>query len=190
MIVKMLCTFEFDPQNNSYTPVGEPEIVKTQSKPKKKENESSEPQLELDENKYHLNSAAIELMNVNAGDRIDIKYQIIDKLNYPIIGPSTVWKSNSGNKLTKSGTVSYRGTANVALSEYGSLFTLTPWKGHDGLFVLMGDEPMPQTVEDDNVELPEDMEIEEDIKPKEDDDLSFDDLEEDNTELSNFKFTF
>lgn len=193
MIVKMLCTFEFDPATNTYTPVGNPEIVKqTQSKPKVND-ESSEPQLILAENKYSLNSAAIDLLGVNVGDRIDIKYQIIDDINIPIIGSSTVWNSNSGNKLTKSGTVSYRGTANVALSEYGSLFTLTPWKGHDGLFILMGDEPLPQkeeTIEDDNVEIPVDDEIEDDIKDKEDE-LSLDDLEDDsNTELSNFKFKF
>ena len=193
MIVKMLCTFEFDPATNTYTPVGNPEIVKqTQSKPKVND-ESLEPQLVLAENKYSLNSAAIDLLGVNVGDRIDIKYQIIDDINIPIIGSSTVWNSNSGNKLTKSGTVSYRGTANIALAEYGSLFTLTPWKGHDGLFILMGDEPLPQKeeiIEDDNIEIPVDDKIENDIKDKEEE-LTLDDLEEDSSEeLSNFKFTF
>lgn len=186
----MLCTFEFDPATNTYTPVGNPEIVKqTQNKIKPKANESSEPQLELSENKYSLNSAAIELLNVEAGDKIDIKWQIIDNINYPIIGPSTIWNSASGNKLTKSGTVSYRGKANILLSEYGDTFELSPWKGHDGLFILMGNEPMPEVepiVEDENVEIPVDDNIEEDITLKEDD-LSF---EDDSTELSNFKFKF
>lgn len=187
MIIKMLCTFEFDPQTNKYTPVGEPEIVKTQTNKKKKQ-ESDEPQLELDENKYSLNSAAIELLGVQSGDKIDIKYQIIDNLNYPIIGPSSIWKSNSGNKLTKSGTVSYRGQNNIVLSEYGNIFTLTPWKGHEGLFVLMGNEPVPEIIQDDNVEVPTDSELEIDIK---EDDFDIDELiNEDETEIKNFKFSF
>lgn len=190
MIVKMLCTFEFNPQTNEYTPIGEPEIVKTQM-PKKKKEESDEPQLELDENKYHLNTAAIELLNVQPGDKIDIKYQIVDKINYPIIGPSSVWNSASGNKLTKSGTVSYRGKANITLAEYGSLFNLIPWQGHEGLFVLISDEPMPEPIEDDNVEIPVDDNIELDIKDENTsiDDL-LDDIEEEDTELKEFKFKF
>lgn len=186
MIIKMLCTFEFDPQTNQYTPIGDPEIVKTQTVKKRKE-ESSEPQLELEENKYYLNSAAIELLNIQPGDKVDIKWQVIDKVNYPIIGASSVWNSASGNKLTKSGTVSYRGKANILLAEYGNLFDIVPWQGHDGLFVLMGDEPIP-TEEDDNIEIPVNDEIEMDIK---DEEVSIDDLiADEDTELKEFKFKF
>lgn len=204
MIVKMLCTFEFNPETNTYTPVGEPELVKTQSKPKSKIDNSPEPKLILDDNKYTLNNAAIELMNINAGDKVDIKYQIVDKINYPIIGASSIWKSNSGNKLTKSGTVSYRGKANTVLAEFGDTFELAPWKDHEGLFILMGNEPVQEVVEDDNIELPENKDIEEDIREDniEDkvsetlDELSLEDLEDsetledDNVELSGFKFKF
>lgn len=202
MIVKMLCTFEFDPSTNTYTAIGEPELVKTQSKPKPKIDDSPEPKLILDDNKYTLNTSAIELMGVNAGDKIDIKYQIVDKINYPIIGPSDVWKSSSGNKLTKSGTVSYRGKANTVLLEFGNEFELTPWKDHDGLFILMGNEPQSEIVEDDNIELPIEgdkiKDIHEDVTDEISevlDELSLEDLEDrddsvDNTELSGFKFKF
>ena len=190
--VKMLCTFEYNPETNEYKPIGQPEIIKS-TKPKKEE--SNEPQLELEENKYHLNSKAVELLNVSAGDKIDIKYQIIGNVNYPVIGKSTVWNSNSGNKLTKSNTVSFRGKANVLLSEFGQTFTFTPWINHDNLFVLIGDEPIPELVEDNNIEVPTDTEIEEDLPsenlPIEDDFSDIDDLlEEDDYEIKNFKFKF
>ena len=190
MIIKLLCTFDFNPETNEYKPIGEPEVVKSARKQSITE-ESSEPQLILLDNKYSLNSAALELLNVAAGDKIDIRYQIIENINYPIIGSSTSWKSTSGNKLTKSSTVSYRGKANEMLSTFGDTFDLTSWSGHDGLFILIGNK---EQVIDPNIEVKTDNSVEID-KPITEEDDSLDeflntDESQDNFELSNFKFKF
>lgn len=193
MIIKLLCTFDFNPETNEYKPIGDPEVVKSTKKQSITE-ESSEPHLILLDNKYSLNSAALELLGVTAGDKIDIRYQIIENINYPIIGSSTSWKSTSGNKLTKSSTVSYRGKANEMLSTFGDTFDLTSWTGHDGLFILIGNK---EQVIDPNIEVKTDNSVEID-KPieattEEDDSLDEflnDDKSQDNFELSNFKFKF
>lgn len=193
MIIKLLCTFDFNPETNEYKPIGDPEVVKSTKKQSVTE-ESSEPHLILLDNKYSLNSAALELLGVTAGDKIDIRYQIIENINYPIIGSSTSWKSTSGNKLTKSSTVSYRGKANEMLSTFGDTFDLTSWTGHDGLFILIGNK---EQVIDPNIEVKTDNSVEID-KPieattEEDDSLDEflnDDKSQDNFELSNFKFKF
>lgn len=203
MIVKLLCTFDYNPETNTYTPVGDPEVIKS-TKKKPVEEESSEPQLRLLDNKYSLNTAALDLLGVTAGDKIDIKYQIIGNVNYPIIGASTAWKSASGNKLTKSNTVSYRGKANTMLATFGEVFDFTTWAGHDGLFILIGDK---EQVVDQFIEAKTDSSLEVDRKEEEveveeekvdipsDDDISIDDFlndseSQDDYELSNFKFKF
>lgn len=193
MIIKLLCTFDFNPETNEYKPIGDPEVVKSTKKQAITE-ESSEPQLILLDNKYSLNSAALELLGVTAGDKIDIRYQIIENINYPIIGSSTSWKSTSGNKLTKSSTVSYRGKANEMLSTFGDTFDLTSWTGHDGLFILIGNK---EQVIDPNIEVKTDnsVEVDKPIEATTEEDDSLDeflntDESQDNYELSNFKFKF
>lgn len=196
MIIKLLCTFDYNPETNEYKPIGDPEVIKSTKKQTVKEEESSEPQLSLLDNKYSLNTAALDMLGVVPGDKIDIKYQIVDSINYPIIGSSTNWKSSSGNKLTKSGTVSYRGKANDMLLTFGDVFNFTPWNGHDGLFILIGNK---EQIVDDNIEPTTDESLEEDKPIDEtttnDDDISLDDFlddseSQDNYELSNFKFKF
>lgn len=162
MIVKMLITFNYDPETNEYTPLKQ-EIVKenTQKQTKKVEEikDSTEPQIILEANKYVLNQAAASLMGVEWENRLDIKYQPIEKggLMFPIIGTDNAWKTKSGNKLTKNLTVSCRGNANELLSKYGDTFTVTPWKGHDGLFVLIGNKDMPEEeVKDEAIIIEED----------------------------------
>ena len=170
MIVKMQITFEYDPETNEYTPIKQ-ELIKEKPHITTKAEEaedSAEPQITLEANKYVLNKAAAELMGVEWQDRLDIKYQPIEnnKLLFPIIGTDTVWKTKAGNKLTKNLSVSCRGNANSLLSGYGDTFTVTPWKGHDGLFVLIGNKDRPK--EDENIEIKEDDNSNVDIPEKED----------------------
>lgn len=189
MIIKMMITFDFNPETNEYTPIKQ-EIVKDKA-PKvateaQKAEESAEPQITLESNKYVLNKAAADLMGVVWEDRLDIKYQPIERggLMFPIIGTDVAWKTKAGNKLTKSLTVSCRGNANELLSKYGDTFTITPWKGKEGLFVLIGnkDRTDEEPVKDSNIKIKEDENPEEDLpldttldndKAYEIDDLSF-----------------
>lgn len=174
MIIKMTITFDYNPETNEYKPIKQ-EVVKETPTPKKVE-DNGEAKLQLLDNKYELNGSAINLLGINVGDRVDIKYQMVDGIKYPIIGSSNAWKSASGNKLTKSSTVSYRGIANQMLAEYGDEFTFSEWKNHEGLYVLIGNK---EIIQDENIELPDDTpEV----------DLSDDNIKEDDFDLSDFNF--
>ncbi len=170
MIVKMMITFDYDPETNEYKPLKQ-EIVKdkVQKATKAEEAEdSAEPQITLEANKYVLNKAAATLMGVEWENRLDIKYQPVEKggMMFPIIGTDTAWKTKSGNKLTKSLSVSCRGNANELLSKYGDTFTVTPWKGHEGLFVMIGNKDRSEeepTIKDDNISIREDENPVEDL---------------------------
>ena len=174
MIIKMTITFDYNPETNEYKPIKQ-EVVKETPTPKKVE-DNGEAKLQLLDNKYELNGSAINLLGINVGDRVDIKYPMVDGIKYPIIGSSNAWKSASGNKLTKSSTVSYRGIANQMLAEYGDEFTFSEWKNHEGLYVLIGNK---EIIQDENIELPDDTpEV----------DLSDDNIKEDDFDLSDFNF--
>lgn len=169
MIVKMLCTFDYNPETNEYKPIGTPEIIKED----KKTVDSGEPKIVLEENKYCLNQAAANLLNVVAGDRLIINYNNLPEsknVKVPIIGSSKSWKSTAGNKLTKSLTVSCRGIANNVLSEYGNEFALIPYE--DGLYQMVGNKELP-IQEDENIEVTESPKIEDDLTELEEDPSTF-----------------
>lgn len=164
MIVKMLITFDYDPETNEYKAISQ-EIVKDSKKSKKSEtpqDDESEPIIRLESNKYVLNNSAAELLNAKWEDRLSIKYQKVDGITFPIIGKDETFGCSGGNKLTKSLTVSFRGQNNEILSKYGDVFTLTKLKGQEGLFVLVGNNPTVQETTpsqeqgDENVKITED----------------------------------
>lgn len=185
MIVKVLLTFDFDPVTNTYKEL-KSEVVKDEIKVDPNE----KPQLELFENKYHLNNAAMSVLHVTAGDRVDIRYKIIDGIEVPLIGNNEAWGDKNGNKITKSQTVSFRGSNNEQLSKYGSVFTLID--NGNGLFKLDGGiiPESSQVVKDENIEIPTDDSLVEDII--EEADFEEDIKEEDDSkyELSDVDFNF
>lgn len=159
----MLITFDYNPETNEYKPLKQ-EIIKDKKndpliKKAKEAEESEEAQITLTDNKYILNKKAAELLQVEPDDRLDIKYQLIDNMKFPIIGKDTIWKTKSGNKLTKQLSVSCRGTANSLLSEFGNIFNLTKWKGHEGLYLMLGNK---------DFESSEDIDITESEEPQTD----------------------
>lgn len=165
-----MITFDYNPDTKECVLLKQEQVKekaqKTSTKAEEAE-ESAEPQITLESNKYVLNRAAASLMGVEWENRLDIKYQPIEKggLMFPIIGTDTAWKTKSGNKLTKSLTVSCRGNANDLLSKYGDTFTVTPWKGHEGLFVLIGNKDRSEELvtEDKNIKIKEDENPVEDL---------------------------
>lgn len=181
MIIKMLLTLDFDPATGEYKSLKQ-EIIKDEVKTrvvKEEVQETSEPQITLDPNKYILNKAAAQLMGVAWEDRISIKYQKIDGITFPVIGTDEAFGTKGGNKLTKGLSVSCRGKANDMLRQYGDTFTVTKMKGQDDLFVLVGNAERPEVDnievkedENDNIDLPLDTEIE-DESAKEIDPLTF-----------------
>ena len=143
------------------------------NKPSKKVLESDEPQIILETNKYTINPAAARLMQIKPDMRIDIKYQVINGVEYPVIGTEEAFGSGGGNKVTKSLTVSYRGMANNRLAKFGDTFTVTPMKDNEGLFVLIGNTEEPQLP--DEITLVEDTNNHTDLVDSDGDELTFDD---------------
>lgn len=105
---------------------------------KSKKEESDTPQLVLEDNKYYLNTAAIELMKVEPGNRLDIKYEKRGNQMIPVIGTDIAFKTKGGNLLSKSNTVACRGNNHDELAKYGTEFTILAHDSKEGLFILNG----------------------------------------------------
>lgn len=120
---------------------------KTPSKKKApKQDENPNPQITLEANKFCLNTAAVELLGVEPGDRIVIHYLHGD----PIVGKSSAFNlaSDAGNKMTQSNSVSCRGKGNEELSKHGSVFDLIA-TDKEGQFRMKGDAPeLPKETEE------------------------------------------
>jgi len=170
---KVLFTYEQDDETGEVKVLNReivnddlPKAKKTSSSKKatKKTDESSEPQLILEENKYSLNSAAVELLGVEPEDRLDIKMEKRGKVRVPVIGCNTAFGTQGGNRLTKSNTVSYRGKNHDILAEYGTVFSFKE-TDKEGIYELVGDLPIPEEKEDENVKIV-DEEVEEIGRPE------------------------
>lgn len=127
---------------------------------KSKKEESSEPTLTLEDNKYCLNQAAADLMGVEPDCKLDIKYEKRGKETIPVIGTDTAFGTKQGNKLTKSLTVACRGSKNEELSKYGTEFILVPHETKDGIFVLQNEDAKLERALDDTIEKPDSPEEE------------------------------
>lgn len=144
----------------------EDEKPKRTSKAKKVETDV--PTLTLEDNKYCLNKAAIELMGIEAGCKLDIKYQKVDKTVVPVIADDEVWGTHGGNKLTKTFTVACRGSKNEELAKYGNSFTVVLHPKEVGLFIL---ENGSAKVEQDDPEIEDIPSLEEELSLPIDEDL-------------------
>ena len=169
---KVLFTYEQDDETGEVKVINRevvnddlPKPKKKTSTPKKsKADENPEPELTLEDNKYCLNTAAIELLGVEVDDRIDIKFEKRDKVRVPVIGCNTAFGTQGGNRLTKSNTVSYRGKNHDLLEEYGTVFSFKE-TDKEGIYELIGDKPIPEEKEDENVKIV-DEEVEEIGRPE------------------------
>ena len=169
---KVLFTYEQDDETGEVKVINRevvnddlPKPKKKTSAPKKsKADENPEPELTLEDNKYCLNTAAIELLGVEVDDRIDIKFEKRDKVRVPVIGCNTAFGTQGGNRLTKSNTVSYRGKNHDLLEEYGTVFSFKE-TDKEGIYELIGDKPIPEEKEDENVKIV-DEEVEEIGRPE------------------------
>lgn len=144
--------------------------------------EDPEPKLVLEGNKYCLNSAAITLMGIKPGDKLDVKYDDGKNGKFPVIGTDEAFGTKGGNILSKSNTVACRGSKNSELSKYGNEFKLVPHPSKAELFILTSDSsPIEMPEGDDNVHI-------------EEDDLAFDlDLDEEinqDTDVTEIDSTF
>ena len=117
---------------------------------KPKDDGDPNPKATLLEGKIQLNNAAMELTGWEAEMKIDIRFEKKGKQITPIMLEDMA----KGNRLTKTNTISCRGSKHDNLSEYGTVFDVVPYEGKDGWFKLVGDVPQK---EDDTVEIPDEI---------------------------------
>ena len=182
---KLELVFDFDPETGEYFPISQKVLDDKKPSKKKttvKEEESSIAELKLEDNKYYLNSAACQLLEVTSGDRVDVRFKKINGKELPIIGAGSLFGESAGNKLTAKLSVGFRGSANTRLSVYGDIFTLEPYGETKGVFILHGNkEDEIEEVQDSNIRLTisEDKEVDIDLQSNDLDDLNVDFDEDD-----------
>lgn len=135
------------------------EVSEKKTAKKKVSEDNSSPQLTLEDNKYRLNTAAIELMGVSAESKIDIKYEKQGKSMIPVIGTDEAFGTRGGNRLSKSNTVACRGSKHEELVKYGNVFQIIPHDSKAGLFILKGDAQIDTLDGDENVSIDEEIDI-------------------------------
>ena len=145
-----------------------------------KVDDNPEPLITLEAKKLVLTQGAVDALNPCEDCRIDIKYKKKDKKSVPIIATDVTFKTKGGNKLTKSNTVSYRGSANEKLSAYGTTFKLEPTED-EGIYYLVGDKVQEEiSIPDEIIDIENELDIE-----------SLDDIniDEDDKDLEKFDFS-
>ena len=155
MEIQFLVTLDFDPKTETFKVIEQKQVqdkVRKVSNKKTTVEETGEGIIILEENKICLNECAAAMLNVEAGDRIDVQYDKINNKMIPIIGSIESLGVSKGNKLTKGLTVSFRGNANMELVKYGSRFTFEDIAGKPKVFKLRGEnEIATEEVNDDNL---------------------------------------
>lgn len=134
---------------------------KVTSSKKPKDNDPIAKVMLLD-GKVQLNNSAINLTRYEPDMKIDIKFEKKGKKQIPVM-----MQADSGNRLTKSYTISCRGSKHDNLLEHGDIFELEPYPEKDGYFYLKGNK----AIEDDIIEVPQEISEPEDDFSDEDFDL-------------------
>lgn len=193
MRIEMLIEFDFDPETGEYTPISSKIVnekttpvakTTTTKKSTPKKGESSVPQVIREDNKLVFNTAAQELLGLEAEDKVSLKYDQKGKNMLPMIGKDEDMGCKDGNRFTKSGTVSCRGKANELLAKYGTTFSLVEHPNRANVYYLQDSSVETELIEeDDNIEIPEEVEIE-DLP------LDMNILGDDNEDLEIHEFTF
>lgn len=190
MKLDILFHYEVNEQTGEITYIGKEKIsvdtkatksaTKTSTKASTaKVDANPDPIITLDSNKLILTQGAVDLLQVCADCRVDIKYKKKDKKAVPIIGTDAAFGTKSGNKLTKSNTVSYRGAANEKLSAYGTTFKLEPTEDK-GIYYLVGDKVQEEnSVPDEIIDIENELDIES---------LDNINIDEDDKDLEKFDF--
>ena len=143
----------------------------TTTRTRKPKDEDPVAKITLLDNKIQLNAAAVAMTGFEPEMKIDVKFQKKGRVTIPVL----CHDDKTGNRLTKTYTISFRGSRHDNLAEYGTVFELTPYEGKDEYFKLIGDAPEK---EDDIIDVPEEitnLEEEDDLDPTaSDDDANFD----------------
>ncbi|MDA3855089.1 MAG: hypothetical protein PF569_02435 [Candidatus Woesearchaeota archaeon] len=151
MIRQFSVTFEFDDEKKTASKLavfqdGVEQKKTTTSKKSKEVVIEDEAFVTLESNKLVLNNKAALDLGAEYQDRVAVKYEKVknEPVPFPIIGKDLNFdEEGSGNKVTKSNTVSYRGNANAILAKYGEEFKLEPYittAFPEGIFKLVSNQ--------------------------------------------------
>lgn len=125
------------------------EVKKTTStRSKKPKDEDPVAKVTLLEGKIQMNNAAVQMTGWEPEMKIDIKFDKKGRTTTPVMV-----KADTGNRLTKTYTISCRGSKHDNLAEYGDIFEVIPYEGKDGYFKLKGNAEK----EDDIIDVPEEV---------------------------------
>lgn len=148
MKLDIIFHYDVDTTTGNITYIGKEEItvdtIKKTSTTSKKIDSNTEPLVTLETNKLVLTQGAVDILDVCSDCRIDVKYKQKGGITLPIIGTDQAFNSKSGNKLTKSNTVSFRGAANEKLAAYGTIFKLEPSEDK-GIYYMIGNKEIQET---------------------------------------------
>lgn len=118
------------------------------------------------DNKLQLNAAAVALTGYEPEEKYDVVFEKSGRIITPVIKNDP----SKGNRLSKTYTISFRGSRHDNLIAYGDTFELIPYEGHDKWFKLKGNAP---TKEDDIIDVPEEISNEEELDNFDIDDENF-----------------
>lgn len=125
------------------------EVKKTTStRSKKPKDEDPVAKVTLLEGKIQMNNAAVQMTGWEPEMKIDIKFDKKGRTTTPVMV-----KADTGNRLTKTYTISCRGSKHDNLAEYGDIFEVIPYEGKEGYFKLKGNAEK----EDDIIDVPEEV---------------------------------
>lgn len=159
VVSKLLLTIETDIETGEVKLLNR-EVINDDIKPKKKSSSSGkidsnpEPIVTLSDNKLILTKGAAEMLNVSPDDKVAVKY---DKNKSPIIGSDSNFGTQTGNRLTKSLTVSYRGDKYDRLIKFGTEFKLKP-TDQEGIFSMVGNKVDTKEVPEELVNINNELE--------------------------------
>lgn len=125
------------------------EVKKTTTRAKKPKDEDPVAKIILLEGKWQLNNAAVQMTGFEPEQKLEIKFEKKGRITTPVLCED----EKSGNRLTKTYTVSCRGSKHDNLAEYGDIFELIPYEGKEGFFKLKGNLEK----EDDIIDVPEEI---------------------------------
>jgi len=128
------------------------EVTKKATTRTKKIKDDGDPvaKITLLDNKIQFNKAAIDLTGFEPEMKIDIKFEKKGRIVTPVLCQD----SKTGNRLTKTYTISFRGSRHDNLAEHGDIFELIPYPDKEGYFKLKGNAPEK---EDDIIDVPEEI---------------------------------
>ena len=122
----------------------------TTTRSRKPKDDDPIAKITLLEGKWQMNHACVELTGFEPEMKLDIKFEKKGRVTTPVLCQD----DKAGNRLTKTYTVSCRGSKHDNLAGYGDTFEVVPYDGKEGYFKLIGNVPQ---AEDDIIDVPEEI---------------------------------